>query len=339
MRDLIVKLEVVDDDTASVLRVIEHFDRLAEDRASAAAVVRAAAAMAGCVAGLHDAARGTSRRYAASGRPLSAEEATGWSSLAVPGQPGSCVWLERQGAPGPLDALILERAGRSLPAPGGSATYGSAEALVRIVCDDGTSDSDRRRAAEQLGLTEPVSVIVGSAVIPDLRWRAEIDGRRIALATDVPPWPDGLRAGFAVAGQLADLPAALADALIAFRVADRPAGVGSSIVDADGLGALREVAHRFTPREAAAVQDVRRLDELHEHHPWLVDTIQAVLDHSSLRRAAAVLHVHHSTLQERMTWVDAHVGYAMSGPAGRPRAALSLLLWRLAHSDDAEHAS
>ncbi|MCZ0999527.1 hypothetical protein O1M63_17720 [Streptomyces mirabilis] len=47
MRDLINRLEVTDDATAGALRVIDHFDRLIEERASVAAVVRATAALAG----------------------------------------------------------------------------------------------------------------------------------------------------------------------------------------------------------------------------------------------------------------------------------------------------
>lgn len=41
MRDLIGNLEVVDDDTASALRVIDHFDRLVDERASTAAIAHA----------------------------------------------------------------------------------------------------------------------------------------------------------------------------------------------------------------------------------------------------------------------------------------------------------
>ncbi|MFI6792096.1 hypothetical protein ACIBG4_32690 [Nonomuraea sp. NPDC050383] len=56
-RKLIARVEVVDD-TASALRIIDLFDQLVEPDAVRPAVVRAAAAMAGCPAGLHDAGRG-----------------------------------------------------------------------------------------------------------------------------------------------------------------------------------------------------------------------------------------------------------------------------------------
>jgi hypothetical protein len=46
LRDLIVKLEVVDDTAARALRVIDHFDRLIAKRPSVAAMVRAVAALA-----------------------------------------------------------------------------------------------------------------------------------------------------------------------------------------------------------------------------------------------------------------------------------------------------
>jgi len=54
MRELIVRLDVVDDDAASALRVIAHFDGLVDERASGPAMVRAAAALAGCPAAWHD---------------------------------------------------------------------------------------------------------------------------------------------------------------------------------------------------------------------------------------------------------------------------------------------
>ena len=66
--DVIGRVEVVDDHTASALRVIDHFDRLVEEQATTAAAIRATAVMAGCPAGLHDAGPGLVRRFAPSGR-------------------------------------------------------------------------------------------------------------------------------------------------------------------------------------------------------------------------------------------------------------------------------
>ena len=68
MRELIGRLEVVDDDAASALRVIAHFDGLVNERASAPAMVRAAAALAGCPAAWHDSESGVTRRLDPAGR-------------------------------------------------------------------------------------------------------------------------------------------------------------------------------------------------------------------------------------------------------------------------------
>lgn len=80
--------------------------------------------------------------------------------------------------------------------------------------------------------------------------------------------------------------------------------------------------------------DVRRLEELLAGHPWVVDTLDAVLDQPSLRQSAAMLHVHHSTLQERLTWLSGQLGYSPIKGRGRQRAAVTLLLWRVAHGTD-----
>lgn len=48
----------------------------------------------------------------------------------------------------------------------------------------------------------------------------------------------------------------------------------------------------------------------------------------------AMLHVHHSTLQERLTWLSGQLGYSPTKGRGRQRAAITLLLWRVAHGTD-----
>ncbi|THV41778.1 hypothetical protein [Glycomyces buryatensis] len=117
MRELIGKLESSDDPSAAALRVIDHFDRLVEERATAAAVVRAMAALAGCPAGLHDAERGVVRRFDPAGRRLPDTEHVSSARLAVPGRIGTRVWLERpDAAADPLDSLLLERAARTVQA-------------------------------------------------------------------------------------------------------------------------------------------------------------------------------------------------------------------------------
>ncbi|MEU6351986.1 helix-turn-helix domain-containing protein [Streptomyces sp. NPDC047072] len=336
MRDLINKVEVADDATAGALRVIEHFDTLVDERAPLAAVIRATAALAGCAAGLHDAGRGLTRRYDPDGRALPDDMSPSQAEarVAVPGRLGSWVWLERTGADGPLDALILERAARAIQTLAGGPAGQAADAAVRIACDPDASQADRHTAAARLGLTGAVTVIVSGSAECSTQPGARVDGRVVTLVPGTPVLPQDLRAGTALAGEPAQLPDALERARIALRLTDHLEGAGPSVVAFEDLGALGVIAERVTPRDAAAAADVRRLDEVRAARPWVIDTLQAVLDQVSLRQAASRLHLHHSTLQERLTWLAAQLGYPLTGPGGRQRAAAAVLLWRIAHSED-----
>lgn len=333
-RELIGKLESSDDPSAAALRVIDHFDHLVEERATAAAVVRAMASLAGCPAGLHDAERGLVQRFDPEGRRLPDLTPPSSTRLAVPGRIGTWVWLERpDAAPGPLDPLLLERAARTVQALNRSVprTPGT---LVRVACDPDAAESDRRDAVQALALTGPVTVVVGAAPGPPWPLATTVGRHAVALVPRAQGLPPDLRAGTAVASEPADLPTALERAATAFRLTDRRNGPGASVVRYEDLGAVAALAERFTPPEAAAVPDVQRLDGALATHPWLVDTLQAALDQTSLRQAASSLHVHHSTLQERLAWLEARLDIALARPGGRQRAAIAVALWRIAHSED-----
>ena len=338
MRDLIGKLEVVDDDTASALRVIDHFDRLVDERSSTAAVVRAAAALAGSPAGLHDAARGLIKRFTPDGRALTGETEGSWHHAPIPGQPGSWLWLERTGDDGPLDALILERAARALQALSTGSPDPSTSGLVRIACDPDATDADRRGAVARLGLAGPVTVVLSSSTNLRATLSSTVGDLVVALLPGTPTIPDGIRAGAAVAPDPLRLPAALEQARTALRLASDVGDLAPAVVRYDDLGALAVIAERISAEEAAGVGDVRRLEELLASHPWVVDTLHAVLDQPSLRQSAAMLHVHHSTLQERLTWLSGQLGYSPIKGRGRQRAAVTLLLWRVAHGTDQQVA-
>ena len=336
MRDLIGKLEVVDDDTASALRVIDHFDRLVDERASTAAVVRAAAALAGSTAGLHDAARALVKRFAPDGRSQVATVEGDWRHEPVPGQPGSWLWLERTGEDGPLDALILERAARALQALGTGTPDPSAGGLVRIACDPEATDADRRDAVARLGLTGPVTAVLTPSANLRATLFSTVGALVVALLPGTATIPEGIRAGAATASDPMQLPTAFEQARTALRLAAEVGGLAPSVVRYEDLGALAVIAERISADEAAGVGDVRRLEELLDRHPWVVDTLHAVLDQPSLRQSAAMLHVHHSTLQERLTWLSGQLGYSPAKGRGRQRAAVAVLLWRVAHGTDPE---
>ncbi|WP_372349826.1 helix-turn-helix domain-containing protein [Streptomyces sp. KL116D] len=333
-RDLIAQLELSDDETAGALRVIEHFDSLVEESVPVAAVIRAAAALAGCPAGLHDAGRGLTRRYDQEGRSLPEGSEHTWSRTVVPGRPGTTVWLERPNAPRHLDTLILERVARAVQALTAASAHRSVDEALRIACDPNTSPDDRRGAIARLGLTGPATVTVSHAAQPSAPYTTRIGNHVVTLNPGTQPPQNGLRAGTARAQDAMQRPDALQQARTALRLTDRPDRPGSSWVRYEDLGILAAVAERIAPSNAVSLPDVRRLDELIAARPWAVDTLQAVPDQASLRQAAAVLHVHHSTLQERLNLLGTELGYPLTRPGGRQRASVAVLFWRIAHSDD-----
>ncbi|MCX4461634.1 helix-turn-helix domain-containing protein [Streptomyces sp. NBC_01728] len=149
-----------------------------------------------------------------------------------------------------------------------------------------------------------------------------------------PSWPVPPRGTTAIAPEPAQLPVALERARVALRLTDRVDGPGPCLVAYDDLGALATLAERLTPQEAGVTTDVLRLEQVLVTHPWVIDTLQAVLDQASLRQAATGLHIHHSTLQDRLCWLSTQLGYGVMKPGGRQRAAVAVLLWRIAHSED-----
>ena len=334
MRELIGAMESSDDPAAAALRVIDHFDHLVEERATTTAVVRATAALAGCPAGLHDGERGDVRRFDPAGKQLPGAEQAASARLPVPGRIGTWVWIERPGTQaGPLDSLLLERAARTVQALHRSISR-TPDSLARVACDPDTTENDRRSAAQALGLSAPVTVVVSATPGLPVPHTTTMGRYAVALAAGAPDLPSGLRAGTAVATDLAELPAALDRAAAAFRLTDRLDGPGASLARYEDLGACAALAERFTPQDAAAVPDVQGLDEALTTHPWVIDTLQATLDQTSLRQAASSLHVHHSTLQERLAWVENRIEIGLARPGGRQRAAVAVTLWRVAHSED-----
>lgn len=337
MRELIGRLEVTNNDAASALRVIAHFDALVGTRASGAAMVRAAAALAGCNAAWHDGASSTTRRMDPLGRTLPATHIIdGWRRLALDSGGEGVVWLERGGPPGPFDDLILERLAKALDAaarPDTSTTPDHAR-CIRMACDVDLSTQERRSALRRLGLSGQVTVLATDRdTVAASPLQTAIDMVTVTLlpaGAPIPLLPKGLRAGSSAA-DVDDLPEAFRRAVAAMTLADA--------VFADQLplryedaGPLADLAGHVTPQWASSVPDVAILQRLQDKHPWVASTVVTVVAHASLRQAAAELHLHHSTLQERMAWLESHMGYAPLKPTGRQRLSLATALWRIARS-------
>ena len=102
------------------------------------------------------------------------------------------------------------------------------------------------------------------------------------------------------------------------------------VVEHDMLGALGALAH--VPREVAlAVPDVRALADLaaSDSGEQDVEVLLAVTWYGSARQAAVALHMHHSSVTNRLRHVESALGISVDDPTGRLRAQLAAMLWRL----------
>ena len=134
---------------------------------------------------------------------------------------------------------------------------------------------------------------------------------------------DGARAGIGLAVEAGRLPASWSSALVALRLGDarRP------VVRADDLGALLMLAETA---DAASEPhpDVVALESLGRDRAAL-PTLDALSEEGSVRGAAAVLGVHHSTVQARVTALTEVLGYDLRTSEGRTRYATARILQRL----------
>ena len=335
MRELIGQLSVVDDDAASALRVIAHFDGLVENRGSLSALVRAAAALSGMPAGLRDPAQSRAVRAAPDGADLpECHVDAAWPRQVVDVEQGTVVWVETTEHPSPILALVLERfagaARVALDRTRHRLTYAEA---VRVAVDVDSDEQSRAAALRRLSVTAPATVFTLAGALGDVtgvpaRLIATIDGDRVCVmpaSVDLPPLPDGVRVGVAEAPGSDDLPLAWSRARLALRFA-RPRGRYGSVVRFEDLGAIATVAAAVPPGVAAGDPDVQRLRRASDDYPWAVDTLEAVVATASMRQAAERLHVHHSTLQERVAHLQVVLSYSPCSPTGRHRAAMTLLL-------------
>lgn len=321
MNDLALRLAALDPEAGAAVRVIGHFDALTEARADLQSIVRDAAGLGGCPARLVDPARGLVVRVAADGAVCAAPDPVidpAWPSTRA--GTDAVLWLEQPGPPGTVQAVVLERAAAAVRAVlqrTRSRQPVDDPASVELVLDAAAPESDRLAAARRLGVAT-----TGRAV-------ALPGGRHLVVGFDGTV-PEGVRAGIGPAVAVVDLPASAEQARLALRLTaqgteDDP---GPRVVHADHLGALPLLVRAADDSD---VPDVRALEHAATIGPWALATLDAVAAATSLRDAARALHVHHSTLQDRLLHAETALGWGVREPAGRLRLQLALVLRRAAH--------
>ncbi|WP_371663080.1 helix-turn-helix domain-containing protein [Streptomyces sp. NBC_00280] len=339
MRELVGRLNALDPDAGAAVRVITYFDQLDESRAGLEALVRGAAVLAGCPARLDDATRRVHVRVEADGTRADADADApanpAWPS--VPLVPGAApaLWLERAGDASVVDAVVLERAARAirrvLDRTRGRVPAVPADdpAATETVLDLSAPEQARLRAAGHLGLDATDPATRACALAP-------LDGRPRVVRVPAAGLPDSAvlpagRLGIGPAVPVLDLPRSWAAARTALRFTAEGTTTdpGERVIHAEALGDIALLADRIPPGSTPP-PDARAVEAAAADAPWMLTTLHAVATAPSLRAAAAMAHVHHSTLHDRVARAEALLGWPLRSSEGRLRLHVALTTRHLA---------
>ncbi|MFE3291494.1 PucR family transcriptional regulator [Rhodococcus sp. NPDC059234] len=354
-------------DSVSVLRIISYFDALGESAANADTIVRSAALLAECPVGARWAA-GSVIRYDALGAPLdesrpgpsAGSDPEVWLERGGAERPLDSVLLDR------LRHTLRVAAAQSAGVRTGSQM--GDPALLEVVLSDKERREDRLRAVQLLGLdpAQHVRVLAVSAAssgpameliaqtCPGRLVRSVAAGNLTAvllqdaadsrvLATDLHeaivaryPSPATLGAdrgpwvGIGERMSVYAAPASWKQARRALRFASSTL-YGRRAVAYAPLSSLHLLAE--LPLERLLNDpDVARLNALATSATGqqAVATLEAFCVFGSLRRTAAELHVHHSTVAARLAHLEAEMGWNLEESVDRFIATLVLMIRRMA---------
>ena len=324
MRELLGRISALDPEAGEAVRVIAYFDSLAGSGVEP--LVRGAAVLTGVPAGFVDRSRGLALRVAPDGSVDRAARDPDPAWVSVPVRTaGGTLWLERTGEPGPVGAMVLERASAALRAhlELTGPVQGSRTALTEVLVDAHVAESVRSRAARRLGIAAhaPVRAVV------------VLDGPARVVTGSEAPARRSERAGIGPVVEVPGLPESWAEARRALRFTAEGTGAdpGPRVVRAEDLGGLLLLADTIT-RDSEPVPDVVALDRVGREGPVLLEALDAVAAAPSLRAAATALGMHHSTLQESVGRAERVLGWPVRDVPGRLRLQVALALRRLHRS-------
>ncbi|MFF9012574.1 helix-turn-helix domain-containing protein [Streptomyces sp. NPDC014870] len=343
MEALAVRLSGLDAYAEGAIRVVAFYDTLMRRRVDLPALARASAGLAECVAGIRLHGTGRAWRVAPDGsRPSNASSPVSGAApvpITLDEEEIGEVWLERPGPPLLLDTVVLERL--ALAAATVVERYGPARttmadpALVELVISSGGDAAATVRALRLLGFPAdaPVEVVAVRSRLPLHRIGALVcPGRTVKAATvgDVgvlltsgvaeDRFPADARAGIGAA----DSPERSwreARTALRFTTPHHP------VVHHARLGAMALLA-QLTPDAARENADVAAVAALADN-PGDLATLDAYCATGSQRRAAQLLHLHHSSVARRLEQIGKTLGVELTEPAGLVRATVALTTWRL----------
>ncbi len=353
MQELVGRLTALDPEASESLKVIAYFDALVEGHAGLEVLLRGAAVLSGCGAGFRHTQPALAMAVDASGRRLPAP-AAGEPGPAAPTHPlpgGGVVWLDRAGPAHANDAMVLERLaiGLAISIDRRAERMRDTDALERGALEtllDADEPSDARTAAaRRLRLdTVPLAQIAASPAS-----EASPAPREVVLTTSVgrvrarlvvagtEPRVDGeppTRTGIGVATPPTDLATSWRTALLALRMT----APREPLVRAEELGVVLLAAEAVAADPGRpAHPDVAALDRIAEatargtesRGADALDLLDALARAESVRAAAALAGVHHSTMQARAADFCGVLGFDPRTPAGRVRLSDALRLHRL----------
>jgi hypothetical protein len=311
-------LTALDPQASETLKIVAYFDALVAGGVGVETIVRGAAVLSGVPAGdLHG---GTAVRVGPHGDRLAAAAPDGWPSADA--SSGDVVWIERTGRPHANDAMVLERFALAVAVSRAQRTI-APEDSVQILLDATRPAPERAAAAARCGLPARVRVVAASAsdAVP-------ADGPSTVVATEhgvvraVVTADTGRLDGIVGAGSWG-APADLAESWALASMALRLARSRGTAVDADGLGVIGIAALALDGAEPPDVRAIARLD------PRTRRVLTVLAEADSIRSAATILGMHHSSVQARHEALVAELGYDPRTALGRARFELADILARL----------
>ncbi|MGW1072093.1 helix-turn-helix domain-containing protein [Streptomyces sp. NPDC002537] len=341
MEALAVRLSGLDPYVDGAIRIVAFYDTLMRRRVDLPALGRASAGLAECVAGIRLHGTGRAVRMSPGGGEASAPPAPASTTVPVTldEEEIGTVWLERPAPPNPLDEVLLDRLAIAVAAVveryGPARTTMADPALVELAISAGGDEAATARALRLLGFAAdlPVHVVavrsklpldqVGGLLCPARPVKAAlIADVGVILATTLDParFPAGVRAGIGAA-EGPDRSWREARTALRFTTPRQP------VLHYADLGALALLAE--IPRDAARGNaDVTAIARIAES-PEDLETLDTYCAVGSLRRAADLLHLHHSSVARRLEQIGRTLGIELTGPTGLVRARLALTAWRL----------
>jgi hypothetical protein len=341
MQELLGRLTALDPSARETLTVITYFDTLIEAHATSEMLVRGACILTGCAVGF--VADRTVLRVTSTGevdRSAVAPDPEVWPGHPIAGT--WRVWLEREGDAHVNDAMVLERLAlglgivleRTHPAA-------IARRSLEVLLDSESTVEDRASAASKLRLnpTTALRMVALDAADPfgsehhNVELATPVGRVRAVLVLPGATLP-AARIGIGVS----TVPASLRESWLSALLALRLTTAREPVVDAASLGAFLLLAETSDSRDRE-LPDVAVLAAIDSRDPRALGYLDALGRSDSVRSAATLAGIHHSTLQAHAAESSAALGFDVRSPEGRVRLALALRLHRLARYSADERRS